>query len=98
MTRRDAKEALENFYQDMSKYKDHECLKARTIHIQGILPQDRTGDGIYNYLNDILKKKTYNSGTPGHVTSVLIIPDFTKQLELEANRQDLKDLKMLLSV
>jgi hypothetical protein len=37
-TRRDAKVALERFYQDMSKYKDHECLKARTIHIQGVLP------------------------------------------------------------
>ena len=29
---------------------------------------------------------------------MLIIPDFTKQLEIEAKIQDLKDLKMLLSV
>lgn len=28
----------------------------------------------------------------------MIIPDFTKQLEIEANIQDLKDLKMLMSV
>jgi hypothetical protein len=37
-TRRDAKVALESYYQDMSKYKDHECLKARTLHIKGVLP------------------------------------------------------------
>lgn len=45
-TRRDAKVALESFYQDMSRYKDHECLKARTMHIKGVLPHDRTGDGV----------------------------------------------------
>jgi hypothetical protein len=45
-TRRDAKVALESFYQDMSKYKDHECLKARTMHIKGVLPHDRTGHGV----------------------------------------------------
>jgi hypothetical protein len=37
-TRRDAKVALEAFHQDMSKYKDQECLKTRTIHIKGVLP------------------------------------------------------------
>ena len=51
-----------------------------------------------NYLNEILRKKSYGSANPGKVTSVLIIPDFTKQLEIEAKIQDLKDLKMLLSI
>lgn len=54
-TRRDAKVALESFYQDMSKYKDHECLKTRTIHVKGVLSNDRTGDEIEKYLNTILK-------------------------------------------
>jgi len=45
-TRRDAKVALESYYQDMSKYKDHESLKVRTLHIKGVLPEDRTGQGI----------------------------------------------------
>ena len=97
-TRRDAKVALESFYQDMSRYKDHECLKARTMHIKGVLPQDRTGDGVQNYLNKILKRKSYGSENPGKVTSLLIVPDFTKQLEIEGKIQDLKDLKMLMSV
>lgn len=54
-TRRDALVALESFYQSMSKYKDHECLKARTLHIKGVLSHDRSGDGILSYLNKILK-------------------------------------------
>jgi hypothetical protein len=82
-TRRDAKVALESFYQDMSRYKDHECLKARTMHIKGVLPHDRTGDGVQHYLNKILKNKSYGSENPGKVTSCLIVPDFTKQLEIE---------------
>ena len=43
----------------MSKYKDHECLKTRTIHVKGVLSNDRTGNGIERYLNDILRKRTF---------------------------------------
>ena len=56
-TRRDGKVALETFHQDMSRYKDHECLKTRTIHLKGVIPEDRTGQGIENHLNKILKTK-----------------------------------------
>ena len=45
----------------MSKYKDHECLKTRTIHVNGVLSNDRTGNGIERYLNDILRKRTFGS-------------------------------------
>ena len=69
--------ALESFYQDMSRYKDHECLKARTMHIKGVLPHDRTGEGVEAYLNDILRQKSYGNEFPGKVTDVLIVPDFT---------------------
>ena len=62
----------------MSKYKDHECLKTRTIHVKGVLSNDRTGNGIERFLNDILKKRTYGNQQSGKVTSVLIIPDFTR--------------------
>lgn len=54
------------------------------MHIKGVLPQDKTGEGIQRYLDTILKKRSYGSQRPGRVTSLLIIPDFTKQLELEA--------------
>jgi len=64
-TRRDAKVALESFYQDMSRYKDHECLKARTMHCKGVLPHDRTGLGVESYLNSILKQRSYGNENPG---------------------------------
>lgn len=54
-TRRESKIALETFYRDMSHYKDHECLKTRTLHVKGVLPDDRTGNGIEQYLNKILQ-------------------------------------------
>lgn len=64
-TRRDAKVALESYYQDMSKYKDQECLKARTIHIKGVLPHDLTGEGIEAYLNKVLKENSFGYRQPG---------------------------------
>jgi len=82
-TRRDALVALESFYQGMSKYKDHECLKARTLHIKGVLPQDRSGDGLLSYLNKILKSKAYGTQVPGLAITILIIPDFTSQLKID---------------
>lgn len=46
----------------------------------------------------ILKDNAYGSQVPGSVKSCLIIPDFTQNLKIEAKIQDLKDLKMLMSV
>ena len=82
----------------MSRYKDHECLKTRTLHVKGVLPEDRTGLGIEAHFNNILKRMTYGISKPGKVTSVLVVPDFTAQLEIEGKIQEMKDLKMLLSV
>lgn len=97
-TRRDARIALESYYQDMSHYRDHECLKTRTLHVKGVLPDDRTGNGIEAHLNKILAQKSFNNRDPGKVRSVLIIPDFTKQLEIELKIQDLKDYRVLMTV
>lgn len=63
----------------MSRYKDHECLKTRTLHVKGVLPQDSTGLGIERHLNKILEERAkYSGAKKGKVTSVLVIPDFTK--------------------
>ena len=68
----------------MSKYKDHECLKARTLHIKGVLSHDRSGDGILSYLNKILKQKAYGTQVPGKAITILIIPDFKSQLRIDS--------------
>ena len=51
----------------MSKHKNHETLKARTVHVKGVLQHDVTGDGILNYLNKILEQKSYGIEKPGKV-------------------------------
>ena len=50
-TRAEAKKAYQNYYKAMSKKRDHEWLKARTLHVKGIPPEDRSG----NYLKTILE-------------------------------------------
>ena len=100
-TRRDAKVVIADQYIDLAKYKDHECLKTRTIHVQGVLPTDQTGMAIEQHLNDILKKRAVNTGnstTFGQVQTVLLIPDYTKILEVELEIKDLKDLHVLMSM
>lgn len=84
-TRRDAKVAYEIFHVDMSRYKDQEALKTRTLHVKGVLSQDTTGLGIENHLNEILKKRAENMGqpNPGRVVQVQLVPDFTAQLKIE---------------
>jgi hypothetical protein len=54
----------------MSKNKDHEWLKARTIHVKGVSPEDRSG----NVLKHILERSLRGRG--GQVLGVLVVPDF----------------------
>ena len=75
----------------MSKNKDHEWLKARTVHVKGLSPEDRSG----NYLKHILDRVIGPAG--GEVLAVHLVPDFVNQLELEGKILDLKDLQMLIS-
>jgi len=70
----------------MSKNKDHEWLKGRTIHVKGLSPEDRTG----NYLKTVLERVIGPSG--GEVLAVHLVPDFALQLDYEAKIMDLKDL------
>jgi Late exocytosis, associated with Golgi transport len=42
-TRRDARHAYQFYTKSMSKHRDHEWLKARTIHVKGLSPEDRGG-------------------------------------------------------
>lgn len=75
----------------MSKNKDHEWLKARTVHVKGLSPDDRSG----NYLKHVLERVIGPHG--GEVLAVHLVPDFVNQLELEGKILDLKDLQMLIS-
>jgi hypothetical protein len=62
----------------MSKNKDHEWLKARTVHIKGLSPEDRSGNNLKFNLERVL------APGGGQVLAVLLVPDFVSQLNLEA--------------
>lgn len=53
-TRRDAKIAYLFYYKEMSRNKDHEWLKARTVHVKGIPPEDRSGNNLKHILERVL--------------------------------------------
>lgn len=54
----------------MSKNHDNEWLKARTVHVKGIPPEDRSG----NQLRAVLERVLAPSG--GHVLGLILVPDF----------------------
>lgn len=84
----------------MSKNHDHEWLKARTVHIKGIPPEDRSGNNLYgkliigNNLRATLERVI--SPTGGQVLGVILVPDFVNQLVIEGKIKDFKDLSMLI--
>lgn len=89
--RRDARIAYQFYQRSMSRNKDHEWLKARTIHVKGLSPEDRTG----NHLKTVLDRVV--APAAGEVLAVHLVPDFAAQLELESKILDLKDLQMLVT-
>jgi hypothetical protein len=72
-TRRDARVSYQMYYSEMSKKKDHEWLKARTMHIKGIPEEDRAGNGLKTLLETFLKE---NGG--GSILAMQIVPPFHK--------------------
>jgi hypothetical protein len=90
-TRRDARVSYQMYYSEMSKKKDHEWLKARTMHIKGIPEEDRAGNGLKTLLETFLKE---NGG--GSILAMQIVPPFHKIFQIEVQMRDLKDLNMLI--
>jgi len=87
--RQDARKAYKFYYKSTSSFHDHEFLKSRTLHVKGLLPEDRRGDSLKHHLNNLLQ----NSG--GKVIDCLVIPDFVKLFKWEQQKSDLEDLRKL---
>jgi hypothetical protein len=75
--RKEARNAYQFYQMSMSKNKDHEWLKLRTVHIKGLSHEDRTG----NNLKAILERVVGPDG--GEVLGVHLVPDFSTQLKTE---------------
>lgn len=89
----DLREEARNLYkettQEKNKVKDNEWLRARTLHVRGLLPKDRRGDMLKNELNMMLKSIN------GRVLDVVVIPDFQNLFDLEVEKKDLEELHVL---
>eukprot|EP00347_Sterkiella_histriomuscorum_P002304 403368673 len=89
-TRRDARIAYQFYHREMSKNHDHEWLNARTVHVKGIPPEDRSGNILRASLERVI------APTGGQVLGVILLPDFVNQLVIEGKIKDIKDLQMLI--
>eukprot|EP00357_Protocruzia_adherens_P016895 CAMPEP_0115016764 /NCGR_PEP_ID=MMETSP0216-20121206/27668_1 /TAXON_ID=223996 /ORGANISM="Protocruzia adherens, Strain Boccale" /LENGTH=723 /DNA_ID=CAMNT_0002387357 /DNA_START=291 /DNA_END=2462 /DNA_ORIENTATION=- len=67
----------------ISQHRDSEWLKQRTVHIRGVLPEDRKGEKLRQVLNDYCQK------IGGSVLSVHVIQDYEKLMNLELKRGEL---------
>jgi hypothetical protein len=68
--REEARDLYKETQREKCKVKDYEWLKARTLHVRGLLPKDRRGDMLKNELNLMLEPIN------GQVLDIVVIPDF----------------------
>jgi hypothetical protein len=87
--REEAKQAYVEFEREKCKVKDYDWLRARTLHVQGLLPVDRRGDMLKNEIEAMLKPMG------GKVLDVAVVPDFQTLFQLETEKKDLEDLQSL---
>ncbi|CDW80986.1 transmembrane protein 63c [Stylonychia lemnae] len=89
--REEARDLYRENQKEKCKVKDYEWLKARTLHVRGLLPKDRRGDMLKNELNLMLEP------IQGKVLDVVVIPDFQRLFDLEIEKKDLDDLHHLVA-
>ena len=75
--REEAKKLYKEQSQEKCKQQDIEWLRARTLHVRGLLPKDRRGDMLRTEINLILKPIN------GRILDVVVIPDFQNLFDLE---------------
>jgi len=78
-------------FAEKCKNRDFEWLKARTLHVKGLLPKDRRGDMLRNEMNMMLEP------IKGKVLDVVVIPNFQKLFDLETEKKELEDLHHLVN-
>jgi len=49
--REEARDMYREHLKEKCKVKDYQWLKARTLHVRGLLPKDRRGDMLKNEIN-----------------------------------------------
>ena len=107
--KRELKELYFSRFDKLSRKKDSEWLRCRTLHISGISPTERNVNLLKAKLNFFLSNQgnlnkeviehsnnlSYTDG-PGQVVEVSFIPDYKNLTQLEIEKEEINDLKKLL--
>lgn len=72
-----------------------EKLKARSVHVRGVFPEDRRGEVLCNEVRDFLEVKA--QGRPGKIVASIIVHDFVRIVELENDRKRVDNAHKLLT-
>lgn len=89
--REEAKQLYTDNQREKCRIKDFEWLKARTLHVRGLVGKDRRGDMLRNELNMMLQQVN------GKVLDVVVIPDFQQLFDMETEKKELEDLHLLVN-
>ena len=79
-------------FMKMSENKDVNWLSCRTLHISGINPQERLTSLMQTKLNVFLSKSS-----SGKVVDISFIPNYSKILKCEKERNEINDLRLLIT-
>lgn len=79
-------------FDKMSQEYDQNWLSCRTLHISGIAPEERVTSKLQKKLDNFLAQT--NSGK---VIDINFIPNYQKILQYEKKRNEIKDLRLLIS-
>ncbi len=93
MLKTDLKNVYFARYDSLSKTKDHEWLRCRTLHISGISPLNRNINMLKTKLNYYLSQKLNSESS---VVEVSFIPDYQILTELEIKKEEINDIKKLI--
>jgi hypothetical protein len=93
MLKSDLKNVYFARYDNLSKTKNHEWLRCRTLHISGISPLNRNINMLKTKLNYYLSSKLNNESS---VVEVSFIPDYQILTELEIKKEEINDIKKLI--
>lgn len=78
-----------NYYKKHNNL-DLKFLQLRTLHIQGMLPEDIKGQVLKNQINEYLAE------AGGKIMAITIIPNYAKLVELEIKRKELILMRRLI--
>lgn len=97
--KRELKDLYFSRFDVLSRTKNHEWLRCRTLHISGISPLERNVSKLKERLNFFLKQKIQNvneNEKENLVVEVSFIPDYKNLSELEIKKENINDLRKLL--